>query len=282
MDFGRRALARTALLVVAIACGGAAGADGDRTVLQVGGTGAALGTMRQLGEAYAREYPGMQVHVLPYIGSTGAIKGVVEGVIHVGLSARPLGSDEQAKPVRLIPYALTPLIFIAHPDAPVAGVSRQEVAAMYAGRRRNWDDGSPIRLVLRPRRETDNAVLRAWAPEMADALETAFARRGMRIAPTDHDSARDVERTPGAFGTSTLALALSERRRFKVLALDGVMPSLRSLEDQSYAPVKRLYLVVANDAPPAARAFVDFVLSPAGARMLRANGQLPIARGDAR
>lgn len=278
----RRAAVCSSLLAFAVLCGGSAWGEEGRNVLHVGGTGAALGTMRLLGDAFSRTHPGVEVHVMPYIGSTGAIRGVADGVIQIGLSARPLGSSEQALPVRAVPYALTPFVFIAHHDVPVASISRQQVIDIYAGRLREWEDASPIRLILRPRRETDNAVLRAWGPDMADALDDALGRRGMRSAATEHDAARDVERTPGAFGTSTLALAVSEKRRFKVLALDGVVPGLRTLEDGSYPLAKRLYLVVASDASPAVRAFFDFVLTPAGARILRANAQLPITRREAR
>lgn len=282
MQLGLRGTVRAVLLMAAMAIGGSAWGHGGGVTLQVGGTGAALGTMRQLGEAFARAHPGVGVRVMPYIGSTGAIRGVAEGVIQVGITARPLGSDEQSLPVRVIPYAITPFIFIAHPAVPADGISRAQVVELYTGRRETWDDGSSIRLILRPRRETDNVTLRGWGNDMADALDVALARRGMRSAPTDHDAARDVERTPGSFGTSTLALAVSEQRRFKVLALDGVVPSVRGIEDGSYPLSKRLHLVVAADAAPPVRAFVDFVRSPAGARILRANAQLPVPRGEAR
>lgn len=280
MNFSRRATARQMLLAVIMLCAGGAAAATGSTVLHIGGTGAALGTMRQLGEAFRHGNPGVEVHVMPYIGSTGAIRGVVDGSVQIGLSARPLGSSEQALPVRAIPYAVTPFVFVAHSSAPADNVTRQQVIEIFAGRQQAWSDGSPIRLILRPRRETDNVTLRGWGPDMADALDSALARRGMRSAATDHDAARDVERTPGALGTSTLALAVSEGRRFKILSLDGVKPSLQGLQDGSYPLSKRLYLVVADNASPAVRAFANFVVSAAGTRILRANGQLPVARGE--
>lgn len=281
MNLGWRAAVRSALLAMVMLCSSAWGSEA-RTTLHVGGTGAALGTMRLLGEAFMRTTPGVDIHVMPYIGSTGAIRGVAEGSIQLGLSARPLGGGEQALPVRVIPYAITPFVFVAHAGVPDDSISRQQVVDIYAGRLQAWSDGSPLRLILRPRRETDNVTLRAWGTDVADALDNALGRRGMRSAATDHDAARDIERTPGALGTSSLALAVSEARHFKILSIDAVKPSLRSLEDGTYPLSKRLYLVVASDALPVVRAFANFVVSPAGAQLLRANGQLPIARGEGR
>lgn len=282
MDLAKRTLACGTLLLAALLSSAAAWGAQAAALLRVGGTGGALGTMRLLGDAFSQANPGVRIQVLPYIGSTGAIRGVAEGAIQLGLTARPLASDEHAMPLRVIPYAVTPVVFIAHAGVPDAGVSRQQVLDTYAGRRLAWSDGSPIRLILRPRRETDNVALRAWGPDMGDALDVALARRGMRSAATDHDAARDVERTPGALGTSTLALAVSEMRRFKVLAVDGVVPDLQTLESGRYPLSKRFYLVVPETPEPSVRAFVDFVRSPAGERILRANAQLPVARGEMR
>jgi phosphate transport system substrate-binding protein len=244
--------------------------------LKVGGTGAALGTMRLLGAAFSRQQPEIRIEVLPYIGSTGAIRGIARGTIDLGLSGRPASPDEEKLEATLRKYALTPLIIAAHLEVPLNAVSRDQLAAIYSGQPSRWEGGGMIRLVLRPAQETDSLVLRTISPAVSQGLDVALAKPGMRRAATDQDAADMLEQTPGAIGTSTLALALSEQRRFKVLALDGVMPDVEALRSGRYPYNKPLYLVTRPQPSKAVQAFVDFIATPAGQAILIKNGQLPV------
>ena len=61
-------------LVVAITRG--APADASAETLKIGGTGAALATMKLLGAAAERSHPGTRVEVLPSLGGAGGIMAV--------------------------------------------------------------------------------------------------------------------------------------------------------------------------------------------------------------
>lgn len=261
-----------ALLVAGIA----ASADVRAETLKVGGTGAALGTLKLIGAEFTRHNPAIKVEVLRYIGSTGAIKGVDAGNIDLGLSGRPLKPAEEKFDIQFSPYAQTPLIIAAHRAPPIKSISRDRLAAIYNGQRTHRDDGGPIRIILRPAYETDNDVLRSLSPEISRALDSALARPGMRYAATDQEAADAFEQVPGAIGTSTLALALSEKRQMGILALDGVVPSVETLKSGHYPYSKSLYLITRRQASPAVQALVRFIRSPAGQNLLRTNGQLPL------
>lgn len=271
------------LLAVTLGAGLAGGGPAlAAETLRVGGTGAALGTLQILGAEFARSPAGVQVNILPNIGSTGAFYSVANGQLELGVSARPARADEQGLPVRVLPYAVTPFVIGAHPDARSAGLTRRQVADIYAGRLTQWEDGRPIRVILRPPRDSDNDALRELAPEMGSALDSAFQRPGMRRAATDRDMADSLERTPGALGASTLALLMSEKRNVKILAVDGVRPSLAALQDGSYSLAKQFYLLLPATASPTLQAFVDYIFSPRGQAILVANGQLPRGSGAPR
>jgi phosphate transport system substrate-binding protein len=98
----------------------------------------------------------------------------------------------------------------------------------------------------------------------------------MTVAMTDEDLANAIEKTPGAFGATTLALVLSGKRAIRLLALNGIVPSVRALVDESY-PYSRTFFMVTRKHPPAAvRRFIDFVRSSAGASILAKNGQAAV------
>ena len=244
--------------------------------LKVGGTGAALGTLRLLGEEFSRRNPTIQVEVLPYIGSTGAIKNVDGGGIDLGVSGRPLKTGEEKLDVRLSRYALTPLVIVSHPGVKLKSISRSDLAAVYNGQTTRWQNGSAVRLILRPAYETDNEVLRSMSPELSRALDVALGRPGMRYAGTDQDAADAIEQVPGAIGVSTLALVQSEKRQLGVLALDGVQPGIDTLKNGQYPYHKPLFLVTRSQPSPAVQALVSFIRSPFGQKLLTTNGQLPV------
>lgn len=265
---------RGTLLLLALSFGLGSSACAD--TFKIGGTGAALGTMRLLGAEFAKTHPELQVEILPYIGSTGAIKGVDTGAISVGLSGRPAKPDEEKLNVRLLRYAITPLVIAAHPAVRTPGLTRAQLATIYSAGQTRWEDGGPIRIILRPHKETDNIVLRTMSKDVSGALDAALERKGIHVAATDQEAADALESTPGSLGTTTLSLLVSEKRKLKVLSLDGVTPSTKTLAEGSYPYHKPLYLVVPKSPSASVKAFVDFVRSPRAQAMLIDNAQLPV------
>ena len=260
-----------ALLLLSSAVAGA-----SATTLKIGGTGAALGTLRLIGAEFTRQHPNIKIEVLPYIGSTGAIKGVDAGTLDLGLSGRLAKPAEEKLDTRLTRYALTPLVIATHPGNPLQSISRDQLAAIYSGQLTHWNKGAPIRVVLRPAYETDNDVLRSISIDVAQALDRALARPGMRQAATDQDAADILEQIPGTIGTTTLALVLSEKRRISILAIDGVVPNTETLKQGLYPYGKPLYLVVSRTPSPIVQSLIDFIRSAAGQLILKSNGQLPV------
>lgn len=261
---------------VLFAGGISASAKVQAETLKVGGTGAALGTLKLIGAEFMRQNPEIKVEVLNYIGSTGAIKGVDAGDIDLGLSGRPLKPAEEKLDIQFSRYAQTPLIIATHRDYPLKSITREQLTAIYSGQKTQRDDGGPIRLILRPAHESDNDVLRSMSPELSRALDSALARPGMRYAATDQEAADAFEQVTGAIGTSTLALALSEKRPIGILALDGVMPSVETMKSGRYTYNKSLWLLTRRKASPAVLSLVAFIRSPAGQNILLNNGQVPV------
>jgi len=243
--------------------------------IRISGTGGAMETMRLLGDAFEREHPGARVALFPGMGSSGGIKAVAAGRLDIGLSGRALKEEERALGVQATKYAVTPFVFAANRSVGITGLTLDGVAGIYGGKR-DWENGRRIRLVLRPWEDSDIPTLKRMSPKMSAAVDIAMRRRGMIVATTDHDAADALESIPGAFGGTTLSLVVSEKRAIRVLALDGVVPSVRTLSNRSYPYGKPFYMVTRTDSPAAVRRFMEFVRSPAGAAILSRNGQAPV------
>lgn len=262
---------RTALstaAVLAALC--AAGAQAEE--IKIGGTGAALGTMGVLADAYAKRQPDTRFTILPSMGSGGGIKAVLAGAIHISVSARPLNDTEKQAGGVEVEYGRTPFVFATAAANKASGLTTHNLVDIYAGKLETWPDGSKVRLVLRPVGDSDSETIKNISPAMRNAKTAAEQRKGMLFAVTDQETADNLEKIPGSLGPTTLALVLSEKRSLKVLALDGVAPSAKSIADGSYPLSKQMFIVTGAAPSPAVRSFVAFVRSPAGRDILVQTG----------
>ncbi len=270
----RIALCGAAVALAALIALGPRGAAAG--TIRVSGTGGAIETMRTLGEMFGKIHRDTRVVVAPSIGTNGAIKAVLKEDLDVGLATRPPTVEECAQGCEATAYARTPFVIGVNRQVDETGMTVLELADIYMGKKVRWANGTRLRLVTRPEGESDIAILKSMSPEMSVAVEWALRREGMILGLTDQDSADAIERTPGAIGSLTLAIILSEKRAIRPLALDGTAPSLQTLRNGTYRYSKTFYLVTRRDAPPAVRAFVDFVQSPAAKAVLSKYGQLAV------
>lgn len=242
--------------------------------VKVGGTGSGLGVVKVLADAYQASRPDTQIMIVPSLGSSGGIKATGAGVLDIGLSGRPMKPAERGQRLTEREVARTPLVLASMRSH--SGFTTQDLARIYDGTLKTWPDGSALRPVIRPESDSETKLLRAISPEVDRALTIARARPGVHVAITDQDSADAIEQIPSALGTSSLGLIVSEQRRIKALPLNGVAPSVAALANGSYPFFKPLYVVLSQNPSEAARGFLVFIQSGQGARILSANGYLPL------
>lgn len=240
--------------------------------IKIGGTGNALGTMRLLGDAFMRKHPGTKVTVLSSLGSSGALKAVPKGVIDIGLASRSVTDNERAAGAVSTEYACSPTVFAVAKRAKVSAITRQQIADIFSGRLTKWQDGTPIRPVLRQAGDDNTKQARTLSPGIDKALDIAEKREGLAHAVTDQEAAEKIESIPGAIGVSTLALIKSESRALKALTLDGVDPSLANGASGAYPLVKHFYFVTQPTRSVAVKKFIDFVGSQEGRGILVQTG----------
>jgi len=240
--------------------------------IRISGTGGAMETMRILGGAFRRNNPRIRVDILQGMGSSGSVKAVLAGRLDIGLCGRSLTGEERAQGAMETKYAKTPFVFAVNRTLKITGMTLGGIAEIYAGKR-DWEGGKRIRLVLRPPEDSDVPVLKGMSPAMSAAVDIALRRKGMIVATTDDDAADAIGSVPGAIGGTTLPLVLSRKRTLRVLALDGIVPSVRTMADRSYPYSKTFYMVTRKNPTGAVLRFIDFVRSPEGAAILSRYGQ---------
>lgn len=241
--------------------------------LRITGTGSGTGGMKLLLETFLRRHPGVAGDVLPALGSSGGIRALTDGKIDVALSNRmPTDKERALAPLQAVTYARTPLVIAVHKGLGISALTSAQLAALYGDGGPSFANGQRARAVLRLADATDTAIVKSISPAVAAAIEAAAGRRGVLEGTTDSDTADILERTPGAFGPSTLALIESENRPLVALTLDGVAPTLANLANGSWKPHKPLIMVLADKPTPLVQQFVAFVQSAQGRRIMAAAG----------
>jgi phosphate transport system substrate-binding protein len=244
--------------------------------LRVSGTGTALGALHRLAGTFERANPGHRLHVLPSVGSSGAIGAVADGALDVAISGRPLRAPEQARGLVAVPYARTPFVFAVGPRGGVSGISAGELVRIYRGELTTWPSGERVRPILRPSTDVDDEILRAISPEMASAVESAHRREGMVVALTNQECNETLARTPGSIGPTSLTQILTEEKPVVPLAWNGVAPTVANLASGAYPLVKTLVAVVRASPSPPVRRFLAFLGSPEAREILERTGNLPL------
>ena len=245
----------------------------ERTVLRIGGTGSAAKTCMNLAEAFQKTRPDIDIKYVPNLGSGGAIKALQVGALEIALSARRLKDNEQ--PLRSEELGRTPLALATAHATASGDISLAMLEQMLDGRLMAWPDASPLRFIMRPESDAETTYLRAISARIDAAVNAARKRPGLHVATTDQEAADALEKIPGAIGLTTQALVVSEQRKLKLLSLGDKHPSVAALANGQYPHFKPVFAVTQVTPPEAVLAFLDFVKSRHGARILNTNAYLP-------
>lgn len=266
------------LFVGSIFITGTASASSKETLI-ITGTGSSIGTMKLMAKAFQKKHTGVNVQVLPSIGTTGGIKAVKEDKIHIGLSYRSLKPEERGAEIIEKPYGRTAFIFGIQDSNPTKGFTLKEVEEIYAGKRKTWPDGTPIRLILRPLSDGFSKYLASINPGLKSVSEKAHSIPGLFVGNTDQEAALQIEKMSGSFGTTSMSLVVSEKRKIKAISVDGILPTLVNVSTGKYPYAITLYLVYKKDKyKGAVKDFIEFVFSLEGQKLLSDNGHVTLHR----
>lgn len=244
-------------------------------VIVVGGSGTDLGTFNILGEAFSKEHPTISIKILPSMGSSGGLKALKHHKVDLALTSRPLNQKEKTPSIIYQHYASTPLVFVVANSSLQENISRQQVFEIFTGKLKQWPDGSAVRPILRPSTDSDTKLLVSKLIECKKCFYKTYQRRGVPIALTDQEAAQMIASVPGAVGTSTLALIISENKPLKTLSLDGVKASAESLSSKAYPMYKELFLAYDKQyKTEALDVFLKFLLTDKAHSILLNTGHL--------
>jgi phosphate transport system substrate-binding protein len=264
MGFRRASLLSACLLLALVLAAPAAAA------LHMGGTGSATEPLRLIGARFTAKTT-IPVEVVPGLGSSGGISAAVEGVLQMIVSGRPLSPAEAALGLTPVLTVCTPYVLATSHPAP-GSLDSNAIAGIYMQAAPKWPDGVPMKIVLRPKAESDNATLMALFPGMDQGLAHARTRDSIPIGATDQDNADLGEHIPGSLIGTTYSQIVTEHRALRFVAINGTLPDIDAMVTGRYPYAKRLYFIAARQATKETTDFLTFLSTPDGVQAMRESG----------
>ena len=201
-------------------------------------------------------------------GSTRGFEDTLAGRNDLGAMARELTAEEEAQ-VQKFMIAWDGVGIVVHAENPLAGLTSDDLRRIYTGQERSWRAfGGPDRDIVVVSKAEGHATLQSFLDH------TGLERSEVRSDAIGGDNAqviRLVANSPDAIGYVSLAEVLQSidvGMPLRLVALDGVPPSLEAIRGGSY-PIRRPLYLIARDAPgEGARKLIGFLTSPAGAEVI--------------
>jgi phosphate transport system substrate-binding protein len=218
-----------------------------------------------LAEQYAKKTPGQFVEVQGG-GSTAGLQATANGLADIGMCSRALTAEEsrQFTPVLI---ARDGLAIVVNPTNSVTGLSLLQLRALFTGQVTNWKDVGGKDGPVRPITREEGSGTRESFVRLVMGKER-ISRRA--LTQESNGAVKElVKGDPAAIGYMSLGLVDKE---LGAVPIEGAHPTAENVLAGRYTLVRPLLFVTKGAAGPAAQKFVDFVLSPAGQRLLETEG----------
>jgi phosphate transport system substrate-binding protein len=244
--------------------------------LTVAGSDTMVNMAQAWADAFTSENPDVQIAVKGGGSGTG-IAALINGTVDFADASREMKPEEitqaQANGIDPVPtkVARDGVAIIVNPANTVENLTKDQLGKIYLGTITNWKavggPDKPITLVSRdPSSGTYEFVTTAVLGGGKFAKSTKLL--GSTQAVVD-----EVKADPNAIGYIGVGY---ESADVKVVGVDGIKASAQTVSDETY-PLWRFLLVYSSGQPKdLAKAYVDWILSPAGQKVVTDQGFVPV------
>jgi phosphate transport system substrate-binding protein len=275
--------------------GGSAGGSGqaapEATTIQVKGSD----TMVNVAQAWAEEYktvaPDVEVEVSGG-GSGVGLAALERGTIDIANSSRNMKPEEMerlrrstGKEANEFVVGFDALAIYVHKDNPLDSITLDQLAGIFAegGSTANWSQ-----LGARIPGASDDAIVRVSRQSSSGTYEFfrehVLGKKDFKLGSRDMNGSKEVVELVGntrtAIGYSGMGYATPNVKMLRLAASAGAPAVEATVENtlaKSYPLARSLLIYTAGEPEGAVKDYLDWILSPAGQRIVEENGYVPVA-----
>lgn len=245
-------------LLVGCTCAGCRPPEQHLRNLVLTGSNGMVPLLRDIGERFESEHPGVRVDVQ----AGGTARGVTDtrqGLADIGMVARSLKPDEAM--LHAAPIALDAVCIIVNRANSVKGLRDDQIVRMYTRGVSNWKEvGGPDLPIVLVHMTDGRALLDLFLDHFK--LRSTQIRADALIQDSEQ-GVQAVASRPGAIAyvSCSRAEAVDEKTPIQKLASEGIEPTTEHVRDGTY-PLSRPLQLVTRDTPTGLAAqFIDFARS---------------------
>ena len=233
----------------------------------------------ELAAAFMDANPGVTVEVQGG-GSGQGIKAIQEKIADIGALSREVKEEEKSAVAKEFVIAKDGVAVIVNPATKVENLTIEQIKKIYTGEIKNWKevggDDAPITVVSRE----EGSGTRGAFTEITKVMTKDAA--GKEIDSTTKDALvqgstgavmQTVATTPNTIGYVSLG-SLSDT--VKALKVENVTPSEETVLSGEYKISRPFLYVAGGELSEAAQAYVDFVMSAEGQKIVEENGFIKV------
>ena len=243
-------------------------------------------------ERYQQEHSGISLSVTGGGSGTG-IAALLNKTVDIANASRQMQSVEidQAKtngfdPVEFV-VARDAIAVIVNPSNPVSQLTMQQISDVYSGKINNWSQvGGQDRPIVRLSREVNSGThvyFRDTVIRLGDKNNKTLFATNTLLLPSSEGIISEVSQNPNAIGYDGLGYVPTDGT-VKVIAVGRdaagpfVIPSVQTVNDNSYPVARDLYMYTAGQPSGAVKDYLDWVVSAEAQQIVLQLGFVPIVK----
>ena len=245
----------------------------DNSTISVSGSTTVQPLAEKLAEAFMTENTGIRIDVQGG-GSSVGVKAAGQGTSDIGMASREIKESELAEfpKLNVVVIARDGIAIVANADVTVSDLTVEQVRDIFSGKITNWKDlGGEDQNIIVVSREEGSGTRGAFEEMVMgkDALITANAI----LQPSNGSIRTTVSTTPYSIGYMSFGY-LDDT--IKAISIGGIAPTEPNAADGSYPIVRPLNMLTNGEPTGAVKAFLDFILSDAGQKLVIEDGYIPV------
>ena len=239
--------------------------------IKISGGTAHIPVLKEAAKQIITNNPGIRISIAGG-GSGVGIKQVGEGLVDIGNSGRaPTESEVSKYGLKLFKWAIDGVAVVVHPQNSTKALTQAQLKEIFSGKIINWQAlGGPdkgINLYTRDAASGTREVF--WEKalgkgEIIDKANVVVSNGAMKAA---------ISNDPYGIGYVSVGHIDDS---VAPAALDGVAPTVDNVTSGAYPVARGLFSNTKGDPGPLAQAFIDYLFSPAGQRIVRDNGFISV------
>jgi phosphate transport system substrate-binding protein len=208
-------------------------------------------------------------------GSGHGVKAAGEGAIDIGAASRDVTSKEMEMYPDLEPVVVgkDSVVIVVHPSNLVSELTMEQASKIFAGEIKNWKEVGGADEAIR-------VITREGGSGTRDCFETSVMKPFDReiavkasIKPSNGDIRATVSRDEMSIGYLSLGYI---DESLKTVKIDGVEATEENVLSGDYPISRSLYIITKGAPSELEEAFIDFVLSEEGQKMVAEMGYIKL------